>query len=138
MDNGGQLSADFLFATLILIIVVGALTNIVSSGIDTANNAQLSEAKAIGENVAEAINSAYTNGEGHYIIVNLNGDLNYILMINNGSISSNATVAVQFNNKTMISYLIPKSANVNQITMKPNETYRINNTNGLVTFSKLS
>ena len=45
MDNGGQLSADFLFASLILIIIVGALTNIASSGIDTANNAQFQKPK---------------------------------------------------------------------------------------------
>lgn len=138
MNQRGQLSADFIFATLILLMVISSIVGIISSGIDTANNAKLSEAKAIGEKVAESINSVYTNGDGHYVIVNITGNFNYTLMVNNASISSNATVAVIYNNKTAISYLIPNSSNINPIIMKPNETYNISNSNNLVTFKKLS
>lgn len=137
MDKGGQLSADFLFAFLILLIIISAIIGIVSSGIGTANNAQLAEAKAIGENIAESINSVYTNGQGHYLIVKLPGDISYNLMVNNPTINSSATVAVQYNNKTAVSYLIPKSSEVDEVTMKPNETYKIYNDNGVIKFNKL-
>jgi len=131
MNEKGQLSADFIFATLILLIVISSIVGIVSSGIDTANNAGLAEAKAIGERVAGAINTVYTNGNGHFVTVNLTSDANFNLTVNN------ATVAVRFNNKTTISNLIPDSGSVNSIIMGPNETYRIVNNNGLVTFTKL-
>ena len=96
------------------------------------------EAKAIGENVAGTINSVYTNGNGHYTTINLKGDLNYTLMVNDVAINSSATVAVIYNNKITTSNLIPKSSDVNQVTMRPNETYKIYNDNGVIKFSKLS
>lgn len=147
MDQKGQASVDLLFATFLLFIIVSSVINVISSGADTASNAQFSKAKVLADNLSRSIDSVYSNGNGQYLIFSLPGDFNYTVMVNNPSISSNATVAVSYNNnnnKRAISNLIPSSANIadnygsNQITMAPNEKYNITNNNGNITFTKLS
>ena len=102
MDNGGQLSADFLFATLILIIIVAALTNIVSSGIDAANNSDFSKAKVLADSTSRSINSVYSNGYGQYLVFESPNDFNYTLTIDSNGVSvlyKDKTVFIIYNTK---------------------------------------
>lgn len=122
MDIGGQLSADFLFATLLLIIILGALTSIVSSGMDTANNAEFAKAKVLADSVSRSINSVYTNGEGQYLAFSFPKDFNYTVTINNNG------VTVTYKGKNAASSLIPKD--INTITINPGESYNFTNNDG--------
>ncbi len=128
MDNNGQLSAELLFATLILIIIVGSLMNIVSSGIGTADNAEISKAKVLADTISRTINSVYSNGKGQYEVLELPDDFNYTVTINNKEVN------VLYENKTLTSSIIPKNHIKSvPITMNPGENYTVTNDNGNIT-----
>ncbi|WP_414468741.1 hypothetical protein [Methanobacterium sp. ACI-7] len=131
MDNSGQLSADFLFATLILIIIIGALTNIASSGMDAANNAEFSKAKVLADSVSRTIDSVYSNGYGQYAVFSFPTDFNYTVAVDNEKVS------VTYKNKTSISNIIPKN-HIDSKTINPGEKYNITNTKGQIKLQKIT
>lgn len=129
MDDVGQLSAEFLFATLLLIVIVGSLLNIVSSGIDTANSADISKAKVLADTVSRTINTVYSNGYGQYEILELPNetDFNYTVTVDNNGVS------VLYKGKTITSFIIPKD-HIQSKTMNPGENYTVINNNGTIMF----
>ena len=131
MDKQGQLSADFLFASLILIIIVAALTNIASSGMDSANSAEISKAKVLADSVSRSINSVYSNGYGQYEVINLPNDFNYTVNVDNNGVN------VLYKNKTVISSIIPKD-HIDSQNMNSGEKYNITNYNGQIKFYKVT
>lgn len=132
MDDNGVLSIDLLLATFILIIAVGAMTTFISQSLDSTDNMELSNAKALGDTIARSINSVYSNGNGSYIILDLPGDFEYETKVVSGSVD------ILYDGKVSSSLLIPESNKVNTVTMYPNESWEIRNINSQITFTKKS
>ncbi len=81
-DEKGLASAELLFVTLIFLIIAGGMVNLANSEIGITQTGNLGEARMVGEKIAEAINTAYINGNGYAINLNLTNDINYTANIN--------------------------------------------------------
>lgn len=106
MDSRGQLSADLIFATLLIIIIMGSLVTIIADRMETVTTTEeLGNARMIAENVAEAVNKVYAGGNGHSLTITLPADINgqdYTVDVNaNG-------VFVTINGKTGKAYTAAK------------------------------
>jgi len=72
MDERGILSAELIFVTLLVIIVISSLIPLVNDRINTASQTnELGNARILAENVAETVNKVYAGGNGHSITVNM-------------------------------------------------------------------
>lgn len=77
MDTRGQLSADLIFATLLIIIIMGSLVTIIADRMETVETTEeLGNARMVAENVAEAVNKVYAGGNGHSVTITLPEDIN--------------------------------------------------------------
>lgn len=77
MDSKGQMSADLIFATLLIIIIMGSLVTIIADRMETVETTEeLGNARMIAENVAEAVNKVYAGGNGHSVTITLPEDIN--------------------------------------------------------------
>jgi len=132
MNERGQLSVDFLFATFILLVVVGSMVAIISQTTDTTTSSTFARADSLSHTIARSINEVYTNGPGNAINITLPGDFNYTVEIVAGY------VKVNFNGKSSMVAFIPTASKVNLVTMHPNETYTIYNDNETITFTKIT
>lgn len=127
------MSADLLFATLMMIIVMGYTATIASDRFDMVSESQrLAEARSLAENVAGAINQVYAGGEGHTIKIkmppSLNNDSSYQLQVN----SSGVWVMPRY--RTGLAYTVPKniyfyydSRKILNFYLYPNREYMITN-----------
>lgn len=131
MDQRGQLSVDLLFATLIILIIIASITSLVSSGILTANNAGLSQAKVIADDVANAINTNLNDGDGHYTQLSLpNINQAYTVTINGNMVvvsynGLNATSKIMTNN-------VVTAGTSNSPVLQNGSTYNISNVGGVI------
>ena len=80
MDQKGILSADLIFATLLLLMVIASALSVISTGMDSAENTEFSKAKVLADSVASTINTAYTNGDGNYIIFNFDNSSSTLII----------------------------------------------------------
>jgi len=129
MDSKGWLSADALIAFLVLIILITSLISIVGNKIDTVNSIEeASESRALGENIAQQIETTHSNGPGYYTIYRTPSTIfheYYHVHIN----SSGLYIFV--NGKTCYSYLsfmrVTGSDYMRdlEVTMKPDTSYNI-------------
>ena len=72
MDSRGFFSVDALFAVTLLLVVVGALTNLYGGSNQAATWASASgEAKLTCEKLAAAVNTVYTNGSSFELYIEL-------------------------------------------------------------------
>lgn len=136
MDQKGFFSADILFATLLLIMVIAAAVNIISTGIDTAQNAQFSKAKVLADSLASTINAVYSDGDGTYNVFNFpNNTSNFTYT---AVYVTNYGVDVQYNGKNSNSSIIPQNnLNRNNTVMYPGDVYNISNAGGTVIITKI-
>jgi hypothetical protein len=90
MDSRGIITIDLIFASLILLVIVGGILSVVSERMDAVSSTdELGNARMIGENTAEAINKAYNGGDGHAITLSLPAnisDKNYDIKVNSSGI----------------------------------------------------
>lgn len=135
MDEKGQLSADFIFAIFIFLIVAASIVGIASNNIGIAENSEFSKAKVLADDVSRTINAVYSNGYGHYTILKLPSDFNYTVEI------SSSGVFVDYNNEGNIvaeSSIIPvNNLTAPSTTMNPGEVYNVTNNQGKITFTKI-
>ena len=111
MDSQGQLSADLIFATLLIIIIMGSLVTIIADRMETVTTTEeLGNARMIAENVAEAVNKVYAGGNGHSLIITLPADING--QNYNVTVSQNG-VLININGKTGKAYTAAKRITVN-------------------------
>jgi uncharacterized protein (UPF0333 family) len=101
LDENGQASVEFLFITLIVLILIGSFTSIIANEQNQTSTGNLAQARITGEMAAEAINTVYTNGVGYS--VNLTVPNNMTLYINSppgyvtvDSLSYGQNVSVKF------------------------------------------
>jgi len=131
MESRGSISADFLLASLIILITLSSLVSIAIDRIDTANSiAESSQARITAENIAEHIETTYIHGEGYYTTYTTPKKI-----FNNhyGVIINCSGLYLFLNGKTCYSYLgsmeisgadYPISS---KVILKPDRTYNISN-----------
>ena len=71
LDNKGQASAEFIFITLIAVIVIGSLVSVIGSNQAKTQVGDLGAATVMGQKIAETVNTAYINGNGYSLTLNL-------------------------------------------------------------------
>lgn len=131
-DSNGFLTADSLIASLVIIILIMSLTNIIIKRIDTVNSIEEAvDARILGENIAELIESTAVNGPGYYITYRTPGNISseyYYVHINSSG------VFVLVNGKISYSHLVLLRVSGSEylrdleVTMKPGKIYNISNT----------
>lgn len=131
MESHGSISADFLLASLIILITISSLVSITMDRIDSANSiAQSSQARIISENLAERIETTYIQGTGYYTTYKTPKKLSnnqYMFIINCSGLY------LFLNGKTCYSYLgsmeIYDANNPlsSKVILRPDKTYNISN-----------
>ena len=141
-DNKGQASAEFIFVTLIVIVIIGGLVNVIGSNQDKTQIGDLGGANALGQKIAETINTVYINGNGYTIMLDLK-TLNQAMSSTGNPFSltaviSNSTgtgiVSVTTGGSTANVNLIPTKIN-GTLTLNNNNVYQVKNVNGTVQIS---
>ncbi|MGC9516092.1 MAG: hypothetical protein ACP5C3_00165 [Methanomicrobiales archaeon] len=133
MDLKGQVSVDLLFATLIAIIIIGSFVSLISSETETTQTAELGRARMVGEKIAEAINTVYTNGNGYSINVSMPSTTDLDMT---AQVTTSGYVNIAYQEKSTSIRLIPRQ-NISSITMTSGNRYNIRNNNGTITITQL-
>ena len=130
MDDKGVLSIDFIFATLIAILIMAGMVAMVNNELSRTQTGELGEARMVGERVAGAVNAAYTNGPGFAANITIPSHLNCTVEVRNGE------VRVFYKTHTVNLDIIPK-VNVTTTSMTPGK-YTVMNRNGTVVINRIS
>lgn len=137
-DDRGLASAELLFVTVVVLIIIGSTLSLVNNQINVANSGEWGQARVLGEKLAEAINTVYTNGNGYSILFN-------IPPISDGypAVTANVTntsVITMYlggtSSKNIKINIIPK--NVVNTIMTNSHTYNISNMNGTINITQVS
>ena len=121
-DENGQASVEFLFITLVVLIIIGGFVSLISNEQSQTSTGNIAQARITGEMAAETINTVYTNGVGYS--VNLTVPSNMIFYINGSS--GYVTVDSLSNGQNVSVKFIP--LNVNNATLTSG-THIVTNTN---------
>ena len=134
-DNKGQASAEFIFITLIAMIVIGSLVGVIGSNQANTQTGDVASATIMGQKIAETINTVYINGPGYSITMNLS-TLNQGMQSTAYPFSFTATLS----NSTgagIVTINTNPNVNVNLIPSKINGTSTLNN-NGVYTVKNVN
>ncbi len=128
LDENGQASVEFLFITLVVLIIIGGFVSLVSNEKGQTSTGNIAQARITGEMVAETINTVYTNGAGYS--VNLTVPNNMTIVINNppGYVTVNSVFwnGLQYINLQNVSVkFIPW--NIQNGTLNTDTTYTVTN-----------
>jgi uncharacterized protein (UPF0333 family) len=128
LDENGQASVEFLFITLVVLIIIGGFVSLISNEQGQTSTGNIAQARITGEMVAETINTVYTNGAGYS--VNLTVPNNMTLVINNppGYVTVNSVFwnGLQYTNLQNVSVkFIPW--NIQNGTLNTDTTYTVTN-----------
>lgn len=132
LDNRGFASAEFIFITLIVLVVIGGLTALVSSSQDKTQTGSLGEARILGEKIAETVNTAYVHGDGYSVNLTLPASPNITASVN----SPPNYVTVSYGGQSISVKLIPK--NVSTTNLSSNHIYTVTNTNGNIAIQQIT
>jgi hypothetical protein len=140
LDNKGQASAEFIFITLIAVIVIGSLVSVIGSNQAKTQAGDVGGATIMGQKIAETINTAYINGNGYSLTLNLstlNSGMNssaypfgFTALISNST--GSGVVNVTTGSSTVSVNLIPKKFNGTLTNLDNNHVYTITNINGTI------
>jgi uncharacterized protein (UPF0333 family) len=128
LDNKGQASAEFIFITLIVIVIIGGLVNVIGSNQDKTQIGDLGGANALGQKIAETINTVYINGNGYTIMLDLK-TLNQAMSSTGNPFSITAVISNSTGTGIVSVTTGGSTANVNLIPTKINGTLNLNNNN---------
>ena len=134
LDNKGIATAELLFVTFIALVVIGAMLSLVSTGINNQQVGSLGESRIAGETIAEALNTAYINGDGYSVTIHLDPDPAFTAEIISASNSSTLTIYNSGKNVTIP--IIPKRFN-SSYTLSSGKGYQIINIDGNITIIEL-
>ena len=141
-DDKGQFSAEFILISLVALIIMGGFISLIGSTMDKTQTADNGGARIMGEKIAETINTAYVNGNGYTIDMDLrtmNTELSSTSMpFSFTATISNSTglgVVTVVNGAASSSVnLIPKKFSGN-LTLNNNNLYHVKNVNGTIQIS---
>lgn len=71
LDEKGFGSVEFIFVTLIALIIIAGLANIVGTETNQVQTGDVAQTRMSGEKIAEVINTVYMNGIGYTISLNV-------------------------------------------------------------------
>ena len=138
-DDKGQASAEFIFITFIVIVLVGGLVSLVGSNQAKTQAGDVGGARVMGEKIAETINTVYINGNGYSInmdLSTLNQGMNsaaypfaFSAVISNSTGSGVVTVTTTISSVNV--NLIPSKIN-GTLTLNNNNVYTVKNVNGTI------
>lgn len=133
LDDRGFGSVEFLFVTLIVFIIIGGIVSLIGNEMNQVQTADLAEARVMGENLAETINTVYIkgnsiNGNKYYANITIPDDIDFTAKITKGKIT------VISNNQNITIKIIP--LDVSDFTMTSNHSYRVNNIDGTIKFTE--
>ncbi|HOI40616.1 MAG TPA: class III signal peptide-containing protein [Methanobacterium sp.] len=135
LDKKGQISAEFLFITFIVLIVMAGMLSLVSDGIGKTETSDVAKARVVGEKFAGAINAVYVAGSGYSANFTIPGGLTdpaSTFSVNDGT----DTVDVTFKGKTIKINVIPKYLTGFSITSSSTDkVVTIKNQNGTIKFT---
>ena len=141
-DDKGQASAEFIFITFIVIVLVAGLVSLVGSNQAKTQVGDVGGARVMGEKIAETINTVYINGNGYSINMNLstlNQGMNssaypfaFSAAISNSTGSGVVTVTTSISSVNV--NLIPSKIN-GTLTLNNNNVYTVKNVNGTIQIS---
>jgi uncharacterized protein (UPF0333 family) len=141
-ENKGQGSAEFIFVTLIVIVVMGGVLSLIGGAQDKTQTGDVGGARVLGEKIAETINTVYINGNGYSIDLDLR-TLNQTLTSTaipfnfNATVSNTTTgglVTVATGGKSVGINMIPKKFN-GTLVLTNNNLYHVKNVNGTIQIS---
>jgi hypothetical protein len=131
MDCYGALSIDFLLSILMVMVVMGSLSTIVSNGLDMAEQSdELVNARMLAEYVAGAIDQTYSGGNGHGIRIVTPPEIGgkyYKVTVNSSG------VFIKIGGKDGQAHLVPQKISgtisliSSDVTLLPGRTYFILN-----------
>jgi uncharacterized protein (UPF0333 family) len=141
LDNKGQASAEFIFVTLIAVIVIGSLVSVIGSNQAKTQAGDVGGATVMGQKIAETINTAYINGNGYSLTLNLstlNSGMNssaypfaFTAVISNST--GTGVVTVTTGVSTVGINLIPTKFNGSAVNnLNNNHVYTVTNLNGTI------
>ena len=133
IDNKGQASAELIFVTLIVLIIIGGIVTMINGEMDKTQTGNIGNARMMGEKIAEAVNTVYINGNGYSIYIDTPQEEDLKLT---ADINSTGYVTVFSGGENISIKLV--SRNVNNITMVNNQRYQIKNFNGTIIISSVS
>jgi len=135
LEKKGQISAEFLFITFIVLIVMAGMLSLVTDGMDKTSTADMAKARVVGEKFASAINAVYVAGSGYSANFTISGDLTdpaSTFTINDAT----NTVDVAFNGKTVKIRVVPTSLTSFTVTSaSADKVITISNQNGTIKFT---
>ncbi|AEG18070.1 hypothetical protein [Methanobacterium paludis] len=135
MDEKGFASAELIFVTLIVIVIVGGLVTSISNETNQNQTGNMGQARMTGENIAETVNTVYTNGPGYTIKLNIPSTPNLNVCVSNSTDS--LTVLLLNNQNVSIGQvtinLIPTNIQTKNLTS--GRSYNVTNNNGRIVFS---
>jgi len=134
LDNKGMATAELLFVTLIALVIIGAMLGLVSTGINNQEIGSLGESRIAGETIAEAINTAYMNGNGYSVTIRLDPDPTFTAEI--GSVGNSSTLTIYNSGKNVTIPIIPKRFN-SSYTLSSGKDYQIINIDGNINIIEL-
>jgi len=140
-DNKGQFSVEFIFITLIALIVIGSLVGLIGSNQAKTQTGDVGSATIMGQKIAETINTVYINGNGYSITMNLStlnqgmSSVAYPFAFNATISNSTGVGIVTINTTPNVNVnLIPTKINSPSI-LNNNGVYTVKNVNGIVQIS---
>jgi len=132
LDERGFGSIEFIFITLIVMILLVGLSNLVNSETGQMQTGDIAQTKMTGEKMAEIVNTVYRNGAGYTIsmavptsmTVFVNNPAGYLTVL---STSTGANMSIK---------IIPK--NIQTITLSSGNVYNVTQkANGTIMFTPL-
>jgi hypothetical protein len=139
LDNKGQASAEFIFVTLIAVIVIGSLVSVIGSNQAKTQAGDVGGATVMGQKIAETINTAYINGNGYSLTLNLSTlnstmnsmayPFNFKAVISNST--GNGVVTVTTGVSTVAINLIPTKF-IGTNNLNNTQVYTVTNINGTI------
>jgi len=136
LDDKGLASAELIFITFIILIVLAGMTSVISGELSKTKTADLAKGRALGEQIAGAINTVYINGNGYSANITIPANITSpasTITINDTTDSVN----VIYNGQTVSVKVIPKNVTTFSTTSSTTaaKILTINNVNGTITFT---
>jgi uncharacterized protein (UPF0333 family) len=132
LDNRGFASAEFIFVTLIALIILGGMVTLISSEMDKTQIGNLGQARILGEKVATTINTAYANGKGNSSYsIDLSIPATPVVTISVNNVTP-GYITVSNAGKNVSIKLIPQS--VTPYTLNSNSKYHVINNGTTIKF----
>ena len=136
-ESKAIISADSLIAVLVVILLLMTLVNIIITRMDTVDSIEeASAARVLGENIAEVIQTANSNGQGYFTIFRMPASISdeyYQVHINSSGLYIFVNGKTCYSHMGLLRVTDSEYHRDLRVTMEPNRTYNISNTRDQLT-----